>query len=650
MRNDEEIDKLFKDALEEVNIPEIPQAYLDDINKRLDTISPQKGRGGYFSLLWFALLLGIVSTALYFSFFNKSSFNKDKNNSYAVNSTSKTMPNNSVKSSVTSDQTENSIHTKKRKENTPSAINSSEPNAKREEEGLNKPTDFPDSKAEENNTKNSYYSKNELNNWNKTEKNKNSKNDVTLTSDKSNNKPSHLNTKKNAENSTFNNEVKAGNVKENSEKKIDAAGEIKNKKTLSDNTKTKNKKSDSKITKVQQIETSDNSSGKVENNNTHSKTIANLGKIKNMVANNNVGIKKVRNKSRLQNSPKAKNNDVGASTAKNANDRNKKTSKENKIGLVATEANKKDSTKTDGDTALQADKKDSLTMQKTSSLVINTIADSLKKEVKDSISIAAKDSAKKAALDTSKALTIAGNDDNPKGIKFIRLIAGAYNVYSSFKQKNTTYNDKRKQEESPIWVYDASMLFDYERNRFVYSAGLNYSQWGEKINYKPTTDSVSYINGYDTTYITQQTGTNTFVTNGKINPNYKNKAVVNDKITAHNGVNTYSYVSIPFLLGYKLGGEKFSITPTIGGMVGVPVQSKGYYINNGVTEIIEEKAANWLFNVQASADVQTKLGTYINLCITPTVRYNATTLIQSAATENRYYAVGLTMGVSYIIH
>lgn len=39
MGNENQIDQLFKDTLGEVDFPLIPQAYLEDLNKRLDNYS-----------------------------------------------------------------------------------------------------------------------------------------------------------------------------------------------------------------------------------------------------------------------------------------------------------------------------------------------------------------------------------------------------------------------------------------------------------------------------------------------------------------------------------------------------------------------------------------------------------------------------------
>ena len=67
MKQGDDIDKLFKDKLGEVDIPEIPRAYLDDINKRLDNLPPpkRKRRGEFF---WLFTGLTIASFGLYYSF------------------------------------------------------------------------------------------------------------------------------------------------------------------------------------------------------------------------------------------------------------------------------------------------------------------------------------------------------------------------------------------------------------------------------------------------------------------------------------------------------------------------------------------------------------------------------------------------------
>jgi len=573
MQHDNEIDKLFRDKLEEAHMPEIPQGYLDDINKRLDHLPSQKKKRRYLDFFGLVALLGIASTIFVTFYYNEISQQPKNDDSLSVNSlgntTNEISPINS--NSRTKDTNYKNEHHTILKTNDPStSTNISEENKTTEER----------------------------HNVDKT-------------------KPAST---------TLNSRPSASSLSKNNNNKVDRESEIilKNQRTaqniiIQSKSLSENKKNN--ITKESDF-------SKIENKPISNKINAeqNLSITKNNIAHNN--------------DAKINENKNGKSTIENKVDSN----------LSPTEKNKIVGSNTTIDNISQVDTTNSLTIQKGLSPASIANPDSLKKVTKDTLALAAKDSSKKTSPDTSKPSVITAKSDITKGVMSIQLLIGMNKVYSSFKQKNSIYNNKRKQEESPIWVYDASLLFDYTRKRFVYSVGLNYSQWGEKINYKPTTDSVSYINRYDTTYVTKQTNTNTFVTNGYISAEYKNKAVINDKLTAHNGINIYSYFSIPFLLGYKLGDEFFSVTPKIGGMAGIPIQSKGYYINNDLTELVQEKAAPWLINLQGSLDLQSKLGPYINLCITPVYRYNLTPLIHSENTVNQYAGIGMNVGLSYIIH
>lgn len=566
MQHDNEIDKLFRDKLEEAHMPEIPQGYLDDINKRLDHLPSQKKKRRYLGFFWLVALLGISSLVLHFTLFNNSTSDKLKNDvdSSSANHSSTNNETTVISQNNRSTAAEDNTHSSSLKT---SDLSSGSTNILKENK-INNPSNSGTDKSD-----NPVYLKN-----------------INSLDERTNNKTITFASIANIEGS---------------------------KNRLSEN-KNNNKKNaineESNPTEVENRAILNNTAGQQNLNATITDVV-------------------------LNNDPKKAENNLPNSG-----------SKENKIELPVARESKTDSLKTIMENTLQVNKKDSLNITKAQLPANSTNPDSLKKAASDTLAIAAKDSAKKTVPDTSKALSTGTENDVSKGIMSIQLLIGMNKVYSFYKQKNSIYNNKRKQEESPVWVYDASLLFDYTRKRFVYSVGINYSQWGEKINYKPTTDSVSYLSGYDTTYVTQQTDPNTFVTNGYISAEYKNKAVINDKLTAHNGVNIYSYVSIPFLLGYKLGDEFFSVTPKIGGMAGIPIQSKGYYISNDLTELVKEKAAPWLLNFQVSADLQSKLSSHISLCIAPVYRYNLTPLIHSENTVNQYAGIGMNVGLSYIIH
>lgn len=88
MKEDKEIDKLFKEKLGNLGSHGIPPSFLDDINDRLDNLEvPDEKKKRRALWLWFIPFAGIVSAVFYFNMRSSdSAFNrKDKNNGSTVN-------------------------------------------------------------------------------------------------------------------------------------------------------------------------------------------------------------------------------------------------------------------------------------------------------------------------------------------------------------------------------------------------------------------------------------------------------------------------------------------------------------------------------------------------------------------------------------
>jgi tetratricopeptide (TPR) repeat protein len=82
MGNEHEIDTLFREELAEGNIPTIPQAYLDDLNRRLDDYAAQSGKstqGGKSTWKWWvSAAAGIVAVGALYVLNKNAEFKPEK--------------------------------------------------------------------------------------------------------------------------------------------------------------------------------------------------------------------------------------------------------------------------------------------------------------------------------------------------------------------------------------------------------------------------------------------------------------------------------------------------------------------------------------------------------------------------------------------
>jgi hypothetical protein len=285
-------------------------------------------------------------------------------------------------------------------------------------------------------------------------------------------------------------------------------------------------------------------------------------------------------------------------------------------------------------------------VSKTDSLIIpKQIALTKTDSIVDSVAVKPVDTVAAMAKDTAGNKKSDISDTKNKGIKTLQLNAGLLKVQSNFLSPNSNYEAKRKNEESAIVVVDATLLVNYSIYNFIFSSGVNYGQWGEKVNYNSVIDSVDYFVKYDTTRSVIIENDNSVLVNTTLQSVMGKKAEENTGITQKNGVNRYSYINIPVLIGYVIGKNNFTVTPKIGALVGVPLKNKGYYINSDLNQLVEETPMSWIFNYQAELEFK-----YRNFIFSPYYRRNASIVIESSNTHNSYYGFGFQFGYVMMIH
>lgn len=290
-------------------------------------------------------------------------------------------------------------------------------------------------------------------------------------------------------------------------------------------------------------------------------------------------------------------------------------------------------------------------------------------KLEDSICVVAhikKDSIKKDSVARSMV-----NKKLPKikheTFKSLQITAGAFYVNSLLNYTSPTIINQQNKSVKPVIGYDASAYFILNKNNFILSSGINYQQWKEQFNYElpvktydsipyvsayvisstliPNDDTITHVDAYGNTIIDEITiGFDTI--NSPTDTIYKKRVVENNDTLAKVVAYKYSYLSIPVVLGYQIGGETFSVTPKAGAALAVPIKSNSYYLNTKEEDVIENIKAPWFLNLQISIDFSKRYGSF-SYSVIPIYRRTVYVIKEEKLSSNKYESMGINFGVTY---
>ncbi len=206
------------------------------------------------------------------------------------------------------------------------------------------------------------------------------------------------------------------------------------------------------------------------------------------------------------------------------------------------------------------------------------------------------------------------------------------------------YLNKRDAEEKNIttinYGIEASYFFTKNINL---STGLNYLTYGENINYSEVINSTnnsiitSYnqtitfdsILGFDTTYT----------------PVYTNQIVNETIIDSQTNKNRYSYLHIPFMIGYKVQLNKIGINVKVGGSLAFLIQKNGEHLNTEMTGIETADMKNMIYNIVTSSKFSYPIKK-IDLFIEPRYQFKASNFLNNSLVNQKYSSLGVNIGAS----
>ena len=206
------------------------------------------------------------------------------------------------------------------------------------------------------------------------------------------------------------------------------------------------------------------------------------------------------------------------------------------------------------------------------------------------------------------------NVDLPKWTHSFGFYTGMSGVISSFQTDDQAfldvvgasnllkYREIRSTQERSTSSIDLSLRYRMAKKHLVLQTGVDFFEWGEQIQY--------------------------------------------DYSFAFDGINRYSYLSLPFYIGYRQAFQSFEWSANIGCSVGHVLQQKGRYIQPDLVTLALENARTWSATGMAQLEFIYIFDRY-RFSLAPTYRMSIGNVVNSTYTKNRYYSFGLQMGLAY---
>ena len=196
-------------------------------------------------------------------------------------------------------------------------------------------------------------------------------------------------------------------------------------------------------------------------------------------------------------------------------------------------------------------------------------------------------------------------------------------------------------------------------NKFSLSSGINTASLGEKIDYNDVLENYMV---YDSNFIDTICDIGTFhIPYYDFNTNQMDTAIYSvmmdtsywvnesyeeESINNYNVQNRYTYLNIPFMIGYQFRIKNISIGLRAGGAVGFRINnSKGMYYNSNIQGLNSFKAKKTIYNIVTTASVGYQFKK-IEMFIEPKYWFNLTNSVLKSDIDHKYHLLGLNIGVA----
>ena len=214
--------------------------------------------------------------------------------------------------------------------------------------------------------------------------------------------------------------------------------------------------------------------------------------------------------------------------------------------------------------------------------------------------------------------------------------------------------------EDCIFTLPLDLRLNYNlNNKFSLSTGISTASLGEKIDYNDVHENYMV---YDSNFIDTVCNIGTFhVPYYDINTNQMDTAIYSlmmdtsywvnesyeeESVNNYNVQNRYTYLNIPFMIGYQFKINKINIGLRAGGAVGFRINNNnGMYYNSNIQGLHSFKAKKTIYNIVTTASLGYQFKN-IEMYIEPRYWFNLTNSILKSEIDHKYHVLGLNIGVS----
>jgi hypothetical protein len=215
--------------------------------------------------------------------------------------------------------------------------------------------------------------------------------------------------------------------------------------------------------------------------------------------------------------------------------------------------------------------------------------------------------------------------------------------------------------DNNIFNIPVDLRINYKMNKsFSISSGLSTVSFGEKIDYNNIhesnmvydsnfVDTICIIGTFHVPFYNWNTGqTDTAIYNVTKDTtywdseNYEETTMNNYKVQ-----NRYTYLNIPFMVGYEFSVKKFRVSLKTGGAIGFRINnSMGMYYNKNIQDLHPFEMKKTIFNIVTTASIGYQLNN-LEIFLEPKYCLNVTNVTNSLDVDHKYHLFGGNIGISF---